>query len=81
MTSAFILAPLHVEGQGVKHTSRPAPLAVVTSTGLITQSVSQKGGGGDEAPGWMSSLQKDTKQKRFQVEEKFKVVLHLVILV
>lgn len=30
---------LHGEGQGVKRTSRPHPLAVVTSTGLLTHSM------------------------------------------
>lgn len=44
LASAFMLALLHGEGQGVKHTSCPAPLAVVTSTGLLPQSVSMKGG-------------------------------------
>lgn len=43
VTSVFILAALHEEGQEVKHTSHPAPLAAVTSTGLQTQSVSRGG--------------------------------------
>ncbi|MEQ2187622.1 hypothetical protein GOODEAATRI_006587 [Goodea atripinnis] len=43
LTPIFILAALQEEGQGVKYTSHPAPLAVVTSTGLLHQSVGRMG--------------------------------------
>lgn len=65
VTSVFILAVLHGEGQGVKHTSRPAPLAVVTSTGLHTQTVSC----GGEWTSWLDDKFSKGTEQRFQVQE------------
>lgn len=59
VTSVFILAALHGEGQGVKHTSPPAPLAAVTSTGLLTLSVSR---GAEQPPAWTTSLPRQNKK-------------------
>lgn len=47
------------EGQGVKHSSSPASLSVLTSTGLLTQSVSQKG--------TMTLLAGDQKKKKGKI--------------
>lgn len=72
VTSAFILTALHGEGQGVKHTSCPAPLAVVTSTGLLTQTVSQRGRMNLLAG---CKVFEKTQNKRFQVQGKIQTSL------
>lgn len=78
VTSIFILAMHHGEGQRVKHTSRPAPLAVVTSTGLLPQSLALLGENGCS---WLDDSIIKKKQKAQSTKKKFNLDLCLVNLV
>ena len=69
VTSVFIIAAVQTEGQGVKHSSRPAALAVVTSTGL--QNPECKLCRGNE-PLWPADFFTRRQSKRSQGKKKKK---------